>query len=97
VGYEGAVVGKGSGASKDQLKRNNALQDAAIARQNQLQDFIKKNVSQFMSPEGEGYSKEQLALLLSQFMGSNDAAFNDAGEAVRGDLVARVDLAVRIQ
>jgi hypothetical protein len=87
--YQGDVaLAKGDGTAKDQLKLQNQLTQQQLQRENSLQDFIKNNLSQYLTGN-QGFSPEQLALMKSQFLNSNDAAFNNAGEGVRSALVSR--------
>jgi hypothetical protein len=62
---------------QQQLDKQNALQESIRARFN---NYLDKN---------EGFDPVQLALMKSQFLNSNDAAFNSAGEGVRSALVSR--------
>lgn len=88
--YEGEwEQAKGEGTSKDQMALQNKLTQQELDRQHAIQDSIKATLSKYLSGNGEGFSPEQLALLKSQFLNSNDAAFNNAGENARAAMVAR--------
>lgn len=80
--------GKGSDTANKQRQQELDLQKAAITRQNSQQDKVASQVSPFLGGK-QGFDPMQLALLQSQFMNTNDQAFNSAGNSVRSSLLAR--------
>ena len=75
--------GGGSGASKDQLKQQNALQQQAFDLMKQAQGKVSDAVSQYLNGAGQGFDPQQLALLKSQFLNSTAKQYQSAGQNVR--------------
>lgn len=88
--YEGEVEQcKGGDVANQQRQEELNMQKAAIARQNQQQDYVKGLVKQFVEGQGQGFDPAQLALLQTQFLNSNDAAYNSASKSLSSALLAR--------
>jgi hypothetical protein len=81
-------MGKGSGTSKDQLKRQNDLVDKQLAEQKEIRDKLMESFGKYLTGD-HGFTPEQVAALETEFLNSNDAAFNDAGQTVRAAVAAR--------
>ena len=87
--YSGPVAEcKGDGVARDQLNRENALVDKALAEQRRIQGLIESGVGKYLTSD-IGFSPEQLAAMRSQFLNENDSAFNAAGSNVRSALASR--------
>lgn len=78
--------GGGSGASKDQLNQQNALQKQAFDMMQQRQNQVGGAVSQYLSGN-VGFDPQQLALMKSQFLNSNAQNYQTAGANVRTALL----------
>jgi hypothetical protein len=78
--------GGGSGASKDQLAQQNALQKQAFDSMQQKQGQVSDAVSKYLSGN-VGYDPQQLALLKSQFMNNTASQYQNAGANVRTALL----------
>lgn len=90
--YSGPVAlakDHGQDAAAAQQKRDNALQDAEVARQHAVQDQIKGAVSPYITDGGQGFSPEMMAYLQSQFLNQNSSTYNQAGGNVRSALASR--------
>lgn len=80
---------KGSDVANQQRQEELDMQKAAIARQNAQQDYVKSLTNQYVTGAGQGFDPQLLAMLQTNFMNTNDAAFNSAGNGVRSALLAR--------
>ncbi len=82
------MSGGGTGTSKDQLKRQNDLQQQAIDQQKAIRDQIMGSVGKYLSGN-IGFDPQQLAIMQSQFLNQNSANFNQAGASVLASLRSR--------
>jgi hypothetical protein len=80
--------GTGAGAAADQLKRDNAGQDSAVSRQNNLLDLIKNSTSQYLSGD-VGFNPQQLALMRSQFLNQTTKSYAGAKSNLMSMLQSR--------
>lgn len=88
--YEGEVeLAKGSNVANQQRQEELNMQKAAIARQNAQQDYVKSLVQQFVTGAGQGYDPAMLEALKTQFMNTNDQAYQSAAGSLRSALLAR--------
>jgi len=83
------MSGGGTGTSKDQLKRQNDLQQQAIDQQKALREQIMGSVGKYLTGAGEGFDPKQLAIMQAQFLDQNANAGKQAGQNVMGQLAAR--------
>lgn len=83
--------GKGDDAAATQQARANDLQQQALDMQKKQLDLINKTVAPYASGAGQGFDPKLLALLKSQFLDSNAAAFNSANSTLGAMLQARGD------
>jgi len=82
------MSGGGTGTSKDQLRRQNDLQQQAIDQQKAIRDQIMGSVGKYLSGN-IGFDPQQLAIMQSQFLNQNSANFNQAGSSVLASLRSR--------
>src|SRR5678815_5276431 len=83
------MSGGGTGTSKDQLKRQNDLQQQAIDQQKAIREQIMGSVGKYLTGAGEGFDPKQLAIMQAQFLDQNANAGKQAGQNVMGQLAAR--------
>lgn len=83
------MSGGGTGTSKDQLALNNKNTADQLAQQKAIRDQIMSATSQYTTGAGQGYDPSQFAAMMSQFLNSNSASYNQAGSAVTSALAAR--------
>jgi hypothetical protein len=87
--YDGPVAEcKGDSYAKQVSKDQFDLEKAQIAKQNAEFDFVKGNISKYLTGN-EGFNPEQMAMLRSSFLNDNASAYSDAGSSVRDMLTAR--------
>lgn len=87
--YEGPVaLCKGEGTSKEQLKRQNDLQEKAFNMQKEQLQKINDAFSGYLSGN-VGLDPNLMAMLQSQFQNQTASTYNDAGKAVRSAILAR--------
>lgn len=87
--YDGPVaMAKGDDYAKQVSRDQLALEKSQIAKQNAEFDFVKGNISKYLTGN-EGFNPEQMALLRSNFLNDNASAYSDAGTSVRDMLTAR--------
>lgn len=80
---------KGEGNALKEKDRANRIQDAEIARQNEIFDSIKKATSRYTEGSGEGFDPALKQNMISQFLNDNSRSFQNAGAGVRGAMAAR--------
>lgn len=83
------MSGGGTGTSKSQLDLNNKNTADALAQQKAIRDGIMSSTSQYTTGAGQGYDPAQFSAMMSQFLNSNSATYNQAGSAVTSALASR--------
>lgn len=80
--------GKGKGTAQSQRAQELQMQQQAFHTQQQQLADLKKAFSPYLTGN-IGFSPQQLSAMTSQFLNSNNATFNQAGQQVREALGAR--------